>query len=74
MLNNHCYKRYSDFISWNNAKELCENDGGKLPEICSLEENVLIRQIMTDQGKYTISTLFQINIVIMSCVIKAIQK
>ena len=48
----HCFKVYSGDHTWYEAKTLCENDGGRLPEVCSAETNDVLEQLMNDQGKW----------------------
>ena len=50
-LENQCFKVYPGEHTWYEAKELCENDGGRLPEVCSAETQYLLEQILNEHGK-----------------------
>ena len=41
---------YQGNYTWYAAKELCENNGGRLPEVCSSETNQLLKQLMVAPG------------------------
>lgn len=41
----HCYKLYNDGKTWNRSREVCQNDGGDLVVINSLEEAKFVKKI-----------------------------
>ena len=46
------YALYDNAVSWEKAKELCENAGGHLVTISSQEENDLIYEIVKDKNNF----------------------
>ena len=44
--NGHVYEVYKEYLSWNEAKKVCESKGGHLVTITSAEENDLVKNLI----------------------------
>ena len=48
-LDGRCYKAYHDSMTWQDARDKCNCDGGDLVTVCNEETNDMLKQIMQAQ-------------------------